>query len=89
MPVLSRVYGIVIRMLCVRALQARFHAIYGDQELVVGIGPLRILQGDAPQHVREMVLAWAAQHQSDLQAAWNRCASGLRPEPIQPLSVGE
>lgn len=89
MPVLSRFYGIVIRMWCVRSLQARFHAIYGDTELVVGIWPLRILQGDVPHHVREMVLAWAAQHQQELLAAWNQCVSGLKPEPIRPLAVSE
>ena len=76
-------------MLCVRSLQARFHAIYGDTELVVGIWPLKILQGDVPHHVREKVLAWAAQHQPELLAAWNRCASGLQPEPIRPLLVND
>ena len=47
MPVISKFYGIVIRMLCARPLDARFHAIYGDWELVVSIWPLTIIQGDA------------------------------------------
>ena len=41
MPVISRFYGIVIRMLCVRQFTAQFHAIYGDTELVVSIWPLQ------------------------------------------------
>jgi hypothetical protein len=85
MPVISRFYGIVIRMLCARALAARFHAIYGDSELVVGIWPLRIIQGEAPGQVRELVLAWAGQHQQELLADWNRLQAGLIPHRIAPL----
>jgi hypothetical protein len=36
MPVLSKFYGIVIRMAFTRAFVAHFHAIYGQSELVVG-----------------------------------------------------
>src|SRR6266545_460828 len=35
MPVLSKFYGIVIRMVFVRSLAAHFHAIYGQCELIV------------------------------------------------------
>ncbi len=86
MPVLAKFYGIVIRMQFVRLLGARFHAIYGDAELVVNIWPLQIIQGDAPRAIREMVLAWAAQHQQELLAAWERCQLRLSPQPILPLA---
>ena len=86
MPVISKFYGIVIRMLFARTLSARFHAIYGETELVVGIAPLGIIQGDAPPRVRKMVLEWAAQHQSELAEDWNRCSRAELPAPIQPLS---
>ena len=56
MPVLSKFYGIVIRMVFTRSFTAHFHAIYGQWELVVGISPLRVIQGDAPGRVRDMVL---------------------------------
>ena len=36
MPVISKFYGIVIRMLFIRPFVAHFHAFYGDCELVVG-----------------------------------------------------
>lgn len=84
MPVLSKFYGIIIRMLCVRSLSPRFYAIYGDQELVVEIAPLRIVAGDAPLEVRSRVLAWAARHQDELLAAWRRIAHAQRPAPIAP-----
>src|SRR5437899_8310864 len=66
MPVLSKFYGIVIRMAFTRAFVAHFHAIYGQSELVVGIAPLRIIQGEAPWRVCDMVLEWAEAHEREL-----------------------
>ena len=86
MPVISKFYGIVIRMLFARALTARFHALYGDSELVVGISPLSIIQGDAPRRVQSLVLEWAREHQSELLADWERCARAEMPVPITPLA---
>jgi len=85
MPVLSKFYGIVIRMVFIRAFNAHFHAIYGQNELIVGIAPPRIIQGEAPVRVRDMVLEWAATHQRELLDAWNRCSVAIPPLPIQPL----
>jgi len=85
MPVISKFYGIVIRMLSAQPLVAHFHAIYEDSELVVSVSPLRIIQGDAPERVRIMVLSWAAQHQQELLTAWNRCQSRQIPASIAPL----
>jgi len=85
MPVLSKFYGIVIRMVFIRSFAAHFHAIYGQWELIVGISPLRIIQGDAPGRVRDMVLEWAEQHQRELLNAWNRCGLSIPPLPIAPL----
>jgi hypothetical protein len=85
MPVLSRFYGIVIRMLCVRSLSARFHAIYGESELVVQISPLCIVGGQAPPRVCELVLEWAREHQKELLAAWRRCSVAEKPGFIAPL----
>ncbi len=86
MPVLSKFYGIIIRMAFSRNAGACFHATYGDSELVVGLNPLRVIQGDAPGRVRELVLEWAKAHYLELLAAWNRCGSAQPAEPIAPLS---
>jgi len=85
MPVLSKFYGIVIRMVFTRSFTAHFHAIYGQWELVVGISPLRVIQGDAPGRVRDMVLEWAEQHERELLNDWNRCGLAMPPLPIAPL----
>jgi hypothetical protein len=64
MPVLAKFYGIVIRMLCDRTFGTHFHAFYGDSELVIGVNPLRVIQGEAPPWVREWALAWVRHYQS-------------------------
>jgi hypothetical protein len=86
MPVISKFYGIVIRMLFIRNFVAHFHAFYGDCELVVGINPLRVLSGTAPERACRMVLEWAKSHQTELQEAWWSCSAARPPQPIAPLS---
>jgi len=63
MPVLSKFYGIVIRILFAQPLVAHFHAIYQDWELVVGVNPVCVVNGSAPPRVQTMVLEWARLHQ--------------------------
>jgi hypothetical protein len=85
MPVVAKFYGIVIRMLCVRLLGARIHAFYENWELVIGLTPLRIIEGEAPNWVQNRVMTWAAKHEKDLLNAWNCCAHGHRPGMISSL----
>ena len=85
MPTISKFYGIVIRMMRLREFGARFHAIYENSELVVNLWPLRIVAGEAPARVKQMVLEWAAQHQEELLVAWHKLQSGEPPIAIEPL----
>ena len=56
MPVLAKSYGIVMRMLIDQTFGTHFHAFFGDSELVIGLNPLRVIQGEAPPWVREWAL---------------------------------
>jgi len=56
-------------MLIDRTLGMRLHAFYGDTELVIGLNPLRVIQGDVPAWVQNRALAWARQHQEELPSA--------------------
>ena len=85
MPTISKFYGIVIRMMRLRGFGARFHAIYENSELVVNLWPLKIVSGEAPARVKDMVLEWATQHQQELLMAWNKLQSGEQPIAIEPL----
>ena len=85
MPVISQFYGILIRMFYNDHVPPHFHAIYGEYELIVGISPITILEGKAPNRVRSMILEWTALHQEELSENWNRCRQGEQPLPIAPL----
>ena len=85
MPEISRFLGIVIKMYYRDHAPPHFHAVYGDDELVVRINPIMILEGDAAARVRSMVLEWAALHQEELRNAWLK-AKNLEPiGKIAPL----
>jgi hypothetical protein len=71
MPVLAKSCGIVIRKLIDRTFGTRLHAIYGDSELVIGLNPLRVIQGDVPPWVREWSMDWVRRHQDQLLPIWN------------------
>lgn len=82
MAVLSKFDGIVIRMQHTPLLGARFNAFWGDAELVVGLWPVRVIQGEAPDDVRRKVLSWAFEHERELNSAWSCVERHRAPSPI-------
>jgi hypothetical protein len=87
-------------MLIDRTFGTHFHAFYGDSELVIGLNPMRVIQGDAPPWVQEWALAWVNDHQREFLSAWNldlnlatpisRQAAkhlGLETTPVPPESI--
>ncbi len=85
MPVISRFYGIVIRMYYRDHAPPHFHAVYGENEVVVGIDPIAVIEGEAPNRIRSMVLEWAALHQSELRENWRRSQVGDSLEAVALL----
>ena len=53
-------------MLFKRTFGPHFHALYNGSEAIVGIFPIRIINGEIPDWVRTMVVEWATQHQQEL-----------------------
>jgi hypothetical protein len=68
MPVIARFCGIVIRLLPLRLFGPRLHAFHGNCELVLDLQTLSILHDNVSESVRQLVLAWAAEHQKQLLA---------------------
>ena len=56
MPVLAKFHGIVMRMMCHWTFGTHLHAIYGEDELVIGLKPVRIIQGEVPPWVSALAL---------------------------------
>ncbi|HCC03108.1 MAG TPA: DUF4160 domain-containing protein [Ruminococcaceae bacterium] len=73
MPVLSRFYGIVIKMYFSQSEHnpPHFHAIYGDYVGVIDIRTGRMLEGDLPPKALSLVQEWMKTNQKELLQIWN------------------
>ena len=70
MPVITRFYGILIKMYFKEHGVAHFHAIYGEFNGVFNIETLDLIEGDLPQRALRIVKEWATQYQSELLCMW-------------------
>lgn len=85
MPVVSRFFGVSIRMYFDDHNPPDFHSIYGDAEVEVGIEPIALLRGRFPRRAFGMVMEWAAAHQQELLANWELMLNDQPPHWIDPL----
>ena len=72
MPVLSRFYGIVIRMYFQQAEHnpPHIHAIYGEDLAAIEIETGEVLEGHLPPKALAMVREWAQIHKTSLKRMW-------------------
>ncbi len=87
MPALSMFFGIIVRMQSEKGgkhSKPHVHAIYGDDEIVVGIDG-NILDGSIPNKQLKLLLAWMAIHEDELLANWNLLSNGDGYFKIEPL----
>lgn len=72
MPVLTRFYGIVIRMYFQQSEHnpPHIHAIYGENMAAICINDGTILEGELPKKALEMVLEWTEIHKVELLKMW-------------------
>ena len=72
MPVLSRFYGIIIRMYFIQAEHnpPHIHAIYGDDVAGIAITNGEILDGHLPPKALSMVREWIEINKEDLLSIW-------------------
>lgn len=71
MPVISRFFGIVIKMYPNDHLPPHFHAIYGEYIGVIDINTLDMIEGDLSNRALKLVKEWASKHQQSLMNMWN------------------
>jgi hypothetical protein len=86
MPVVSRFYGIVVRMYYNEHNPPHFHAVYGDSEALVTIESADFLAGDLPNRASKLVVEWAQLRRAELFVNWERMRDGEVPFPIDPLA---
>ena len=72
MPVLSRFYGIIIRMYFLQKEHnpPHIHAIYGDDKAAITIADGKILEGNLPKKALEMVREWIELNRAELLRIW-------------------
>jgi hypothetical protein len=85
MPVVSRFFGILIRMFFNEHAPPHFHAEYGEFRATINIRTLSVQEGRLPRRALELVLDWAELHQADLLNNWDQCQQHQAPDPIAPL----
>lgn len=83
MPILSRFYGIVIRMYSQQAEHnpPHIHALYGDDMAEIVIRTGEVLEGHLPPKALAMVREWVSINKSDLLHMWET----QEFKPLSPL----
>ena len=80
MPVISRFYGMIIKMFFLASEHnpPHIHVVYGEYVGVIDIRTLQMLQGDLPNKALKIVQEWTQIHQEELLKMWET-------QDIQPL----
>lgn len=85
MPEVSRFFGIVINMYADEHPPTHFHATYGEHTALIAVETFEVREGFLPNRQLRMVEGWAALHQEELQANWERLQAGEKAVRIEPL----
>ena len=72
MPVLSRFYGIIIRMYFLQGEHnpPHIHAIYNEDVASIDFMTGTVLEGHLPQKAMSMVKEWIVLHRDELKEIW-------------------
>ncbi|MDD2610847.1 MAG: DUF4160 domain-containing protein [Giesbergeria sp.] len=85
MPIISRFFGIIIRMFFNEHAPPHFHAEYGDYHVIINIRTLEVMEGKFPRRALGLVLDWTELHQTALLQDWDLCQQHQQPSEIAPL----
>ena len=85
MPEISRFYGIIIYIYFREHNPPHFHAVYGEEEILIEIATLRVLSGHLPPRALGLVIEWASIHHEELKRAWEQAMNHQMPDKIAPL----
>ena len=73
MPVLSKFYGILIKMYFQQSEHnpPHIHAIYGEHIAAIDIKTGRIIEGNLPNRALSLVQEWVKENKAELLDIWN------------------
>ena len=72
MPIISRFYGIVIRMYFLQSEHnpPHIHAIYNDDVAAIDFMTGNVLEGHLPPKAMNLVTEWLSIHKNELKEIW-------------------
>ncbi len=74
MAVLMKSKGMVIGFLQLPGIGIRLYVVYGGTEMALELDPVRMVEGDAPAWLQEMVVHWVRRNRLKLiEMAQQRC----------------
>ncbi len=85
MPVISRFYGIIIKMFYDDHNPPHFHAEYAEYKATIKITDFTLTRGTLPPRALGLVMEWAALHQDELLKDWTLAANNTTLLAIEPL----
>lgn len=62
-----------------------FHAVYGDNEVIISINDIEVIDGSFPPRQLKILLGWAVLRQSELQENWLLAEQKQELFNIEPL----
>ena len=73
MPIISRFYGLIIKMYFQQSEHQppHIHVAYAEFSGSIVIADGRVLEGDLPKKALSMVREWLAMHRNELQKMWD------------------
>lgn len=85
MPSISRFFGITIYVYYDDHNPPHFHAVYGENEIIITIEDLAIFSGHLPSRALGLVIEWASNHQEELKKVWQQASNHQELQKIEPL----
>jgi len=73
MPVITRFYGMLIKMYLLGKEHgvAHIHVIYNENSGVIDVQSGKMIEGDLPKKALSMALEWTEIHKKELLEMWN------------------
>ena len=85
MPKISEFFGISIYVYYREHGAPHFHALYGEEEVLISIEDLSVLNGRLSPRALGLVMEWAVLHKDELRAVWKQAANHQPLDKIAPL----
>ena len=85
MPEICRFYGIAIYIYYSEHQPPHFHAIYGENEVLISIDSLAVIAGYIPPRSLGLIIEWASIHRNELSTIWNQAMNHQKLDKIEPL----